>query len=50
MPHEPDVSRESRSAEERTPRWVKVIGGLFIVLVLVVIVVHLMGRGMGGHG
>ena len=50
MPGEPGVSRESRSAEERTPHWVTVFGGLFIVFVLVVIVLHLMGRGMGGHG
>lgn len=49
MPGEPDVRRESQSAEEGTPRWVKVFGGLFIVLILVVIVLHLMGRGMGGH-
>ena len=32
------------------PVWVKVLGSLFIALLLVVGVLHLVGRGMGGHG
>ena len=33
------------------PRWVKVLGIVFLVLVLVVIVLHLTGNGLGNlHG
>jgi hypothetical protein len=32
-----------------TPRWVKVFGIIVIVLVLVFVVVHLMGGGLGDH-
>lgn len=37
------------SDDEAMPRWVKVSGAIFIVFVLVVIVLHLTGRGFGGH-
>jgi hypothetical protein len=34
-----------------TPRWVKVFGGIFIVLVLLVFVLHLTGNSLGElHG
>ena len=32
------------------PRWVKVFGIIFIVLVLLFVILHLMGLGFGGHG
>lgn len=32
-----------------TPRWVKVFGILAVVLVLLFIVLHLFGLGLGGH-
>jgi hypothetical protein len=31
------------------PRWVKVFGIAFIVLVVVIVILHLSGRGFGGH-
>lgn len=37
-------------SEEGMPRWVKLFGAVFILIVLVVVVLHLMGRGFGGHG
>ena len=33
-----------------TPRWVIILGVIFILLILVVIILHLMGFGFGGHG
>jgi hypothetical protein len=30
------------------PRWVKILGAAFLLLVIVVIVVHLTGRGLHG--
>jgi hypothetical protein len=32
------------------PRWVKVFGILIGVLLVIVIILHLIGRGMGNHG
>ena len=31
------------------PRWVKVFGIIALVLVLVLIILHLTGHGLGGH-
>lgn len=31
------------------PRWVKVFGVVFVVLVLLVVILHLTGNGLGGH-
>jgi hypothetical protein len=31
------------------PRWVKVFGIIAVALVLVFIILHLTGRGVGGH-
>jgi hypothetical protein len=33
-----------------TPRWVKVLGLLVLLMVLLVAVLHLTGNSMGGHG
>ena len=39
-----------RNASYQTPRWVKVFGIIFIVvLVLLVLIQHLVFSGMGGH-
>ncbi len=35
--------------DEPMPLWVKLFGGAFLALILIVVVMHLMGRGMGGH-
>ena len=32
-----------------TPRWVKMFGIIAIILVLAVVILHLTGRGLGGH-
>jgi hypothetical protein len=38
-------------APPSTPRWVKVFGVIFIVLVLVFVILHLTGNGLGSlHG
>lgn len=50
MSDQPDVNRDGHGGEERTPLWVKLFGGVFVIIILVVLVLHLMGRGMGGHG
>lgn len=44
---------ETGGASESTamPRWVKVLGGVIIALVVAVLAFHLSGNGMGGmHG
>ena len=40
----------SRGSPPATPRWVKVFVIIFIALVLLVVILHLMGIGFGGHG
>jgi hypothetical protein len=42
------VARERRS-RNATPGWVYVCGGIAVLFVLVVVVMHLTGRGLGGH-
>jgi hypothetical protein len=37
------------NGDTRTPRWVKVFGIIFIVLVVLIVILHLTGRGFGGH-
>ena len=32
-----------------TPRWVKLLGLVVLVFLLIVVVLHLTGRGFGGH-
>jgi hypothetical protein len=39
----------STFVEEGTPRWVKVFGIIALVLLLVVVAIHLIGRGFHGH-
>ena len=36
-------------ADTGTPRWVKVSGLVAIVVVLLIVVLHLLGGGLGGH-
>jgi hypothetical protein len=38
-----------REAPASPPRWVKVFGIVTAVLILLFIVLHLTGRGLGGH-
>ena len=45
-----DLNRSQEPDGEGMPLWVKLFGGAFILVVIVVVVLHLMGRGMGGHG
>ena len=33
-----------------TPRWVKILVTIFIVLLILFVILHLLGFGMGGHG
>jgi hypothetical protein len=50
MPELPPKSEPgSEDDDSGTPRWVKVLGMIAFVLVLVFIVLHLTGRGLGGH-
>ncbi len=32
-----------------TPRWVKVLGIIFIILIIFLIILHITGNGFGGH-
>ena len=43
-------SGADRSSTAGTPRWVKVFGIVALVLFLVVVIMHLTGNSMGGHG
>jgi hypothetical protein len=48
------TSEDTRVGPDRgsaisTPRWVKVFGIILIVLVLLFVILHLTGRGLGGH-
>lgn len=46
----PDAgARRGRGSITGTPRWVKVFGIIAIVLVLLFVINHLSGGGMGGH-
>ena len=36
-------------APPATPRWVKVFGVIFLILVLLIVILHLTGNGLGGH-
>ena len=33
-----------------TPRWVKILVTIFIALIILFVILHLLGFGMGGHG
>jgi hypothetical protein len=43
---DPPPERESITS---TPRWVKVFGIITLILILVFIILHLAGGGMGNH-
>jgi hypothetical protein len=44
-----DSAAGTDDSDAGTPRWVKVFGIVTIVLVLVFVILHLTGRGLGGH-
>jgi hypothetical protein len=39
-----------RGSPPGTPNWVKLLIGIFIIVVLIVVVLHLLGVGFGPHG
>lgn len=39
-----------RGSPPPTPRWVIILGIIFVLLILLVIILHLMGFGFGSHG
>ena len=41
--------RPDRESPPSTPRWVKVFGVIVIVLILLFVILHLTGHGLGGH-
>lgn len=41
--------KPDRESPPGTPRWVKVFGIIVIVLVLLFIILHITGGGLGGH-
>jgi len=41
--------RPDRGSTPGTPRWVKVFGLIAIILVLLFVILHLIGLGLGGH-
>jgi hypothetical protein len=46
------VNPDAKSPEERresTPLWVKLAGGVAILVIVVFVVLHLTGNGMVGH-
>ncbi|MCY9693407.1 hypothetical protein [Paenibacillus alginolyticus] len=47
---EEDTHKSYSGSSSSTPRWVKVFGIIAIVLVLFLVILHLTGRGFGGHG
>ncbi len=46
---DPFPDSNSETDEDSTPRWVKVFGIIAIVLVLLFVIMHLTGGGLGGH-
>ena len=43
-PENPD-----RRPPHSTPRWVEVLGVIFIILIVLLIILHITGNGFGGH-
>lgn len=41
--------KPERGLPPGAPRWVKVLGIIFIALVLLFVILHLSGNGFGGH-
>jgi hypothetical protein len=42
-------SRDAAGDDTGTPRWVYVLGIIALVLVLLFVILHLIGGGLGGH-
>ena len=42
--------KPGRGSPPSTPRWVKVFGGIIIVLLLLFVILHLTGNSLGGPG
>ena len=40
---------DSNGDETGTPRWVKTFGIIALVLVLLLVILHITGNGLGGH-
>ena len=43
-------TRPDPNSPPPTPRWVKILITVFIVPVILIVIAHLLGFGMGGHG
>lgn len=48
-PPSPDSHGDTGDDNTGTPRWVYVFGIIVIVLVLLFVILHLTGGGLGGH-
>jgi hypothetical protein len=42
-------NRPDPNSPPSTPRWVKILITVFIILVVLFVIAHLLGLGMGGH-
>ena len=55
LPPSPDFNNDAdetgngHGREASTPRWVQVFGTIALMLVLLFLILHLTGRGLGGH-
>lgn len=49
-PRRSPAARSDRGSASPTPRWVKGFGIIVIALLIVFLVLHLTGNGMGCHG
>jgi hypothetical protein len=50
VPPYPDSNSDTGDETPGTPRWVYVLGIIAIILILVFVILHLTGGGLGGHG
>ena len=41
--------KPDRGSPPATPRWVIILGIIFIVLILLFVILHITGNGFGGH-
>lgn len=42
-------SKPDRGSVPNMPRWVKVLGIIFITIMVVFVLLHITGNGLGGH-
>lgn len=49
LPPNPGSDTEGNDDASNTPRWVKVLGVIIVVLVLLFVIMHLTGGGFGDH-